>query len=136
MSFIIVFPSTFTTLYHSFAFSRTLLFLLLTSINGFQVPTAGMLLITAPNSALSALSSSLPILPHILFRCSSISPANLPFPFLDHRFPSTSNNSLLLRARKRNSESQPVLKQNIVQEVSEDEEDDVLFDEFEQGKTH
>ena len=135
MSFIIVFPPTFTTLFLSFAFFRTLLFLLLTSINGFQVPTAGMLFITAPNSALSAVSTP-PSLPHSVFRWSSISPTNLPFPFLDHRFPSTSNNSLLLHARKRNSESQPVLKPNIVQEVSEDEEDDVLVDEFEEGKTH
>ncbi|KAA0058895.1 DUF150 domain-containing protein [Cucumis melo var. makuwa] len=92
-----------------------------------------MLFITAPNSALSAVSTP-PSLPHSVFRWSSISPTNLPFPFLDHRFPSTSNNSLLLHARKRNSESQPVLKPNIVQEVSEDEEDDVLVDEFEEDE--
>lgn len=92
-----------------------------------------MVLITARNSRLSAVSTSL-ILPQSGFRWSSISPRNLPFPFVEHRFPSTSNNPLLLHARKRNSESQPVLKRNIVEEVSEDEEDDVLLDELEEDE--
>lgn len=94
-----------------------------------------MPLITARNFRLSAVSTS-PILPLSGFRWSLISPRNLPFPFVEHLFTSPSNNPLILHARKRNSESEPVLKRDIVDEVSEDEEDDVLLDEFEDGKTH
>ncbi|XP_022939572.1 uncharacterized protein LOC111445430 isoform X2 [Cucurbita moschata] len=89
-----------------------------------------MVMITVRNFRLSAVPIS-SILPQSGFRSSLISPRNLPFPFVGHRFPSTSNNPLLLHARKKNSESEPVIKRNIVEEVSEDEEDDELLDELE-----
>ncbi|XP_022141366.1 uncharacterized protein LOC111011782 isoform X2 [Momordica charantia] len=89
-----------------------------------------MVLVTARNFRLSAVSNS-PILPETGFRWSLILPRKISFPFVEHPLPFKLSNPLIVHARKRNSESEPVLKRNIVEEVSMDEEEDIYLDELE-----
>lgn len=67
----------------------------------------------------------------------SLSPyRNLQLPFWTYPFPYTPNRTHIIGSGKRDSEAaEPVLKPSIVEEVSlVDEEDEALFDDFEDGK--
>jgi hypothetical protein len=55
--------------------------------------------------------------------------------YVTYPFPNIHNRSHIVLSRKRNPEAEPVLKPSIVEEVSlDDEEDQALFDDFEDGK--
>ncbi|XP_052188393.1 uncharacterized protein LOC127798816 [Diospyros lotus] len=53
------------------------------------------------------------------------------FRFWEFQYPGVSNKPLPVRAKKRNAPSKPVLKPTIIEEVSEDDEDDLLYRDFE-----
>lgn len=99
-----------------------------------------MELLTAWNSRASAISYA-PIIPQTTctsshFQRPSLPPHQLSFPFCPCPFRFVPNKSLALRARKRNSEPEqhPLLRPTIIEEVSEDDEDDdVILDDFEDG---
>ncbi|KAF8411679.1 hypothetical protein HHK36_004237 [Tetracentron sinense] len=56
---------------------------------------------------------------------------NLSFPFRSYPLPYFPNKSCIIHAKKRDSQSGPVLKPTIIEEVALDEEEDgVVFDEF------
>ncbi|KDP43042.1 hypothetical protein JCGZ_25228 [Jatropha curcas] len=64
----------------------------------------------------------------------SLSNHNFPFPILAQPFPAIQIKSYPLQAKKRNSQSEPVLKPTIIEEVSEedeDEEEQLFLDELE-----
>lgn len=61
------------------------------------------------------------------------SPRNFSFQFRTYPFHHFSSKSLILRAKRGKSESEPVLDPTIVEEVSMDDEEDVL-DDFEYGR--
>jgi hypothetical protein len=57
------------------------------------------------------------------------------FTYWTYPFPNIPNSSHIVLARKKNPEAEPVLKPTIVEEVSsDDEEDEAVFDDFEDGK--
>lgn len=94
-----------------------------------------MNLVMAWNSGASA-ASVLPIFTTSSshFRRPSISPRKFLLPFWAYPFIYIPNKFHVLHARKRRSNSdQPLLRPTIVEEVSEDDEDDAFADDFADG---
>ncbi|KAM1030144.1 hypothetical protein FF1_034026 [Malus domestica] len=82
------------------------------------------------DSTLNFIASAVTFSPIRSFARSSLSPLNLSFQFLPCPIPFIPNKSSALRARKPNSEPEPLLKPTIIDEVSEDDEDDdVILDD-------